>query len=254
MLKRFFLPIFLISSAAFAAPSPFEGFYGGAGVDAQRIKIRTKGTVFVNGAAAYQGKTSKQETTFAPTLYTGYGQTMMDKFYYGTEFKVGVSGKKFGYPLKNSTVRMNYKSLATYQPSVRAGFYASDTMLVYVKAGLDMNQVEAKSNGVVKKTVFYNLAPTIGVEKFITEKTILRLEAAYTFRFQGDDKLKAQGVNATHLKTHHKAPSILLGVSYKLSGPAPMSNTTPNAPAPSPMPAPPTAPSMPHPSMSGMGA
>lgn len=252
---RPFLPLVLtlVPLHTAQAISPFEGAYGGVGANAQKLFIKAKGDADVSGVRTFQGKSRRQETRMATTLYGGYGKSHQERFYYGAEFMATMGNKTYHYPLKNTTIQMNYKPTFTYQPGVRAGVYVADKTLAYVKAGLDIHQVDVKSNGATKKGVFYNFAPTVGAETFVSQRVLARVEAGYGFNVQKHIKLKTTGANATNMKVLHKSASVMVGVGYKLSNPEPMQNSTADAPAASPMPTPPTAPANPMPNLSGFG-
>ena len=235
------------------AASPFEGTYTGLGANIQKLRIKTKGRADIAGVRAFQGKSSHRETFVGTTLYGGYGKTLQERFYYGGEFMMTLAKKTYHYGLKNSTIRADYQPIATYQPGLRAGVHVADKTLVYAKAGLDVHQVKAKANGVSRKAVFYNFVPTVGVETFVSERVLARLEAGYGFNVQRHISLKSSGANETRLKTMHKSAALMVGIGYKLSGPGQLPNSSPNAPAASPIPAPPTAPASPMPNLSGFG-
>jgi opacity protein-like surface antigen len=186
---------------------PFDGFYVGGEIGAVRSDAKARVTPVTGGAL--NGKSDRTNANFG--VFVGYGSTLGERFYLGTELELGSgAGKSKTVALGgvNTRERSNYEAALT----TRLGFMVADSTMLYATTGAVLRQSRfAIANNAVRKETITGSRFGLGVMQECTDNIFIRGELDRT-EFN-KKSFAAAALPTTRYKP--EATTLRIGIGYR---------------------------------------
>ena len=212
----------LLFTPSAQAVTLFDGLYAGIATQIQFNKSTAEGTIAQNGVTAFNGKKTNNNVSFNPHLFAGYGLVMEDIMYFGGEASYTFSPKKtridFGVP---GVAPQTIQTKNAFTATARTGTLVAENILIYAGAGVQAQQVTAKTGRASKSKTALAATPIVGAEMMVTESIGIRIEGGAALKLTGGPKVEEQSATTkTAIKTKRTNYNANVGILYKIFTPA----------------------------------
>jgi hypothetical protein len=170
----------LVCGAANAASS-FDGFYGGAIINGHTANISNY------SSSSVTTHSFSSETSYAPSLFAGYGGTFSQILYVGAEINYSNEGSKVEETLNDNNVffvKWLNKVKATKTLGVKLGYLFTDDLMLSVKYKRGNSDVEISRlgcNGCFESSVNLDIqSVALGMDYNLTKNVFATLELGKT--------------------------------------------------------------------------
>lgn len=125
-----------LGAASGASAEAFDGVHIGVGIGSNKLSVDER----VPGTQVTVDK-SKRQTT--PELFVGLDKKVTDKFVLGAELNAGFKDREVN--VRTGTVNYKAEVGKTLDLTARAGFLATDNLLLYGRAGVSRYEVKREA-------------------------------------------------------------------------------------------------------------